>query len=84
MFLLFGRRKKALRELDELWRSMEMSCENNYKDMAHKDLKDFEHALDFYFQAGILTVEDYSVQNDKLENKRAELRNFSHRQHIGW
>lgn len=82
--MLFGKKKKARQELDNLWRSMEMSCENNYKDMAHDALKEFEELLVQYYQEGIVAQTEYNSRHRKLEEKKEELKGYDHKQHIGW
>ncbi|MCX4326335.1 MAG: hypothetical protein OSJ45_03440 [Lachnospiraceae bacterium] len=82
--MLFGKKKKARQELDGLWRSMEMACENNYKDMAHESLKDFEENLERYYADGAIPQEEYRSRSRKLEEKKTELKGYGHNQHIGW
>lgn len=82
--MLFGKKKKAGKALDELWRSMEMSCENNYKDMAQDGLREFEECLEKYYQEGLVPQEDYHRRCKKLEEKKEELKGYDHKQHIGW
>lgn len=82
--MLFGKKKKAKQKLDELWRAMEMSCENNYKDMAQEGLKEFEDTLEQYHRDGLLSAEDYQKRCEKLEHKKIELTGYDHKQHIGW
>ena len=82
--MLFGKRKKAAQTLDELWRTMEMSCENNYKDMVQDGLREFEECLEKYQQEGLLSPQQYSKRIQKLEEKKIELQGYDHKQHIGW
>lgn len=82
--MLFGKKKKAKQNLDELWRSMEMACENNYKDLAQEGLKDFQEALEAYYSQGLVSQEDYKKRCESLENKKKELTGYDHKQHIGW
>ncbi len=63
---------------------MEMSCENNYKDMAHDALKEFEELLGQYYKEGIVTQPEYNSRHRKLEEKKEELKGYDHKQHIGW
>ena len=82
---MFGSKKRnARRALDEAWRKMEMSCENNYKDMAQDDLRDFEILLEKYRAEGILSPEEYQNRSDLLAAKKTELKNYDHKQRIGW
>lgn len=82
--MLFGKRKKVVQTLDELWRTMEMSCENNYKDMAQDGLREYEETLEKYRQEGLLSPQQYSLRTQKLEKKKVELQGYNHKQHIGW
>lgn len=82
--MLFGKKKKARQELDGLWSSMEMSCQNNYKDMAHEALKDYGECLEKYYKEGVIPQEEYRSRSRKLEEKRTELKGYDHKQHIGW
>lgn len=82
--MLFGKRKKAAQNLDELWRSMEMSCENNYKDMAQDGLREYEECLEQYQQEGLLSSQQYTKRIQQLEEKKLELQGYDHKQHIGW
>lgn len=84
MGLFFGKRKKAKQELEELWRCMERNCENNYKDEAQRVLKDYEICLDRSFHAGLISEDDYENYNQKMEDKKAQLKGYNHNQHIGW
>lgn len=79
-----GKRRKAEKSLEELWNTMEMNCRNNYKDMAQDDLKEYEEKLNAYYSEGIITEEYYKRNDVKLKNKKEELKNYNHSQHIGW
>ncbi|MCH5267939.1 MAG: hypothetical protein J1E62_06310 [Lachnospiraceae bacterium] len=82
---MFGsKQRKARKALDEAWRKMEMSCENNYKDMAQDDLRDFEALLEQYQSEGLLSPEEYESRSYRLADKKIELKNYDHKQHIGW
>lgn len=82
--MLFGKRKKVKQELDASWRSMEMSCENNYKDLAQEGLREFEELLERVYREGLVTAEDYRKRQGALLAKKAELKDYNHKQHIGW
>ncbi len=82
--MLFGKKKKAKQIMDELWRSMEMACENNYKDLAQEELKDFELTLEKYYSQGLVSPEDYRKRYEILNTKKKELTGYDHKQHIGW
>lgn len=82
--MLFGKKKRAKQHLDELWRSMEMACENNYKDLAQEELRDFERMLEEYNVQGLVAQEDFGRRQEKLAEKKKELTGYDHKQHIGW
>lgn len=82
--MLFGKKRKAKQRLDELWRAMEMSCENNYKDMAQDGLREFEEQLEQYHREQMMPEEDYRRRKQLLEEKKRELTGYDHKQHIGW
>lgn len=82
---MFGSKKRKARQaLDESWRSMEMSCENNYKDMAQEGLRDFEALLEQYHSEGLILEEDYAKRREQLAQKKTELAGYDHKQRIGW
>ncbi len=82
--MLFGKKKKAKKHLEELWRSMEMACENNYKDLAQEELKEFESVLRDYAVEGLVHQVDCQKYKEQLEKKKQELTGYDHKQHIGW
>ena len=79
-----GKRRKVEKSLEELWNTMEMNCRNNYKDMAQDDLKEYEEKLNAYYNEEIITEEYYKRNDVRLKNKKEELKNYNHSQHIGW
>lgn len=82
---MFGSKKKKARQaLDESWRSMEMSCENNYKDMAQEGLRDFETLLEQFYNEDLISKDDYAKRREQLTQKKTELTGYDHKQHIGW
>ncbi|MDO4166630.1 MAG: hypothetical protein Q4D32_04430 [Eubacteriales bacterium] len=82
---MFGSKKrKARQNLDASWRAMEMSCENNYKDMAQEGLREYEALLEQYYHDGLISQENYSSRHQKLATKKVELAGYDHKQHIGW
>lgn len=82
---MFGSKKRKARQaLDESWRSMEMSCENNYKDMAQEGLRDFEALLEQYHAEGLIAENDYAKRREQLAEKKVELSGYDHKQRIGW
>ena len=82
--MLFGKKKKVKQALATSWRSMEVSCENNYKDLAQEGLKEFEELLEQYRSQGLVSPEDYQKRRKQLEEKKAELKGYNHKQRIGW
>lgn len=82
--MVFGKKRKARQELAECWRAMEMSCENNYKDMAQDGLREYEEKLTQYHEQGLVSDSDYQENTRRLQEKKEELRGYDHKQHIGW
>ena len=82
--MLFGKKRKASQTLDELWRAMEMSCENNYKDMAQDGLREYEECLEQYYREGLVASQQYEKRMQQLDEKKRELQGYDHKQHIGW
>lgn len=82
---MFGNKKRKARQaLDESWRSMEMSCENNYKDLAQEGLRDFETLLEQFHTENLISEEDYTKRHKQLAQKKVELAGYDHKQRIGW
>lgn len=80
---MFGSRKRnAKQSLNESWRAMEMSCENNYKDMAQEGLREFEKLLEQYYQDGLISERDYAKRQEMLADKKVELTGYNHKQRI--
>ncbi len=79
-----SKKRKARQALDESWRSMEMSCENNYKDMAQEGLRDFETLLEQYYNEDLISEDDYAKRREQLAQKKVELSGYDHKQRIGW
>lgn len=82
--MLFWKKRKAKSALDDSWRAMEMSCENNYKDLAQEGLKEFEELLERCQKEGLVSMEEYQKRHQTLEIKKEELKGYDHKQHIGW
>ena len=75
---LFGRRAAA-KQLDEKLQRIQMNFENNYKDAAQLNLKEFESLLGTFLEEGKLSgkqEEYYKRQQGELE---ARLQNFTHK-----
>lgn len=84
--MLFGRKKtkKAEQELQDKYNAFQNSFENNYKDLAMIHLKEYGQMLDEYKALGKISEDYYKDKKGLVSKKQAELKNFNHRQHIGW
>lgn len=84
--MLFVKKKKskAEQELQEKYDAFLKSFENNYKDLAMIHLKEYGEMLDEYKESGKISEEYYRSEKELVARKQEELKNFNHRQHIGW
>lgn len=82
--MLFGKKNKAEQELQEKYKAFQKSFENNYKDLAMLHLKEYDEMLDEYRASDKISEEYYQEKKDLVAKKQIELKNFNHRQHIGW
>lgn len=81
---LFGKKKKVLKELEKKYRAFEMSFENNYKDLAMTHLKEYDEMLERYYEAESIDKELYQTKKALVKEKQEKLKNFNHKQRIGW
>lgn len=80
----FQKKKKALRELEDKYLAFQMSFENNYKDLAMIHLQEYEQMLEQYAKESRIEPAYYEKAKSDVTKKRQELKNFNHKQHIGW
>ncbi len=75
---LFGK-GKAARQLDEKLERIQMNFENNYKDAAQINLKEFEALFHGLSEAGMLSEKQKAYYSDKLEELNNRMKNFTHK-----
>lgn len=76
---LFGRKANAARQLDEKIERIKMNCENNYKDAAQMNLKEFETLLGTFLEEGKLSERQKEYYQRQLAEFEARMQNFTHR-----
>lgn len=81
---LFGKKKKVLNELEQKFKDFEMSVENNYKDLAMLHLKEYDELLEKFYEASQIDEELYKSKKELVRQQQNKLKNFNHKQHIGW
>lgn len=75
---LFGR-KAAARQLDEKLQRIQMNFENNYKDAAQLNLKEFGALLGIFLEEGKLSEKQQEYYKRQLGELEAQLQNFTHK-----
>lgn len=74
----FGRRA-AVRQLDEKLERIQNNFENNYKDAAQLNLREFGELFEGMCQEGRLSERQMTYYSDKLEDFSERLKNFTHK-----
>lgn len=72
-------RRAAVRQLDEKLERIQNNFENNYKDAAQLNLKEFEGLLHDMCEEGRLSERQKSYYSDKLEEFGERMKNFTHK-----
>lgn len=67
------------KQLEEIMQHLEMNVANNYKDAAQLNLKEFEEVLAELKEAGKLKGAQLAYYEDKLQDFKARLKNFTHK-----
>ena len=76
---LFGRKANAARQLDEKLQRIQMNFENNYKDAAQLNLKEFEALLTTFAKEGRLSETQKDFYEKRLGEFEARLTTFTHK-----
>ena len=78
---MFGFLKKngANKQLDAVIQRIQMNMENNYKDAAQLNLKEFEALLQELKDAGKLSEKQLSHYESKLSAFQDRMKNFTHK-----
>lgn len=83
--MLFGKQAKAAKQLDEKLERIQMNFENNYKDAAQINLREFEALLTALSEEGKLSERQKDYYEGRLGDYRARMRNFTHKdQKASW
>lgn len=70
---------KAARQLDEKLERIQMNFENNYKDAAQINLKEFEALFHDLSGEGRLSEKQKAYYSDRLEDLNGRMKNFTHK-----
>ena len=76
--LRFFRNKNRNKELDHAIYKIQMNMENNYKDAAQMNLKEFEECFRKLENAGKLNEGQKVYYEEQLEQLQRNLKNFTH------
>lgn len=77
--LFFRKKAGGSRQLDEKLQRIQMNFENNYKDAAQLNLKEFAALLEELSQAGKLSESQRVYYSGKLDDYNARMKNFTHK-----
>lgn len=77
--MLFRRKPDDGKLLDEKLARIQMNFENNYKDAAQLNLREYEDLLRELSEAGKLTEKQRAFYGDKLEELNGRMKNFTHK-----
>lgn len=75
----FLKRNGKDQQLEEIMRRLQMNVANNYKDAAQLNLKEFEERLAELRASGKLNDTSLAYYEDKLQEFKTQLRNFTHK-----
>ena len=76
--LLFGKTSQAKKEIEALFHEVQINLENNYKDLAHKALKELDELVTKLNEEGQLKEKDYTKLRDKLEDYKRTMAGNNH------
>ena len=75
----FGRQAKAAKQLDEKLERIQMNFENNYKDAAQINLREFEVLYSRLSEEGGLSERQKEYYGRRLSDYQARMKNFTHK-----
>lgn len=67
------------KQLEEIIQRIQMNVENNYKDAAQLNLKELEETLEELKKTGKLKDAQLAYYEDRLQDFRARMKNFTHK-----
>lgn len=76
---IFRKKADAARRLDEKLERIQMNFENNYKDAAQLNLKEFEALFGTFLEEGKLSEKQKAHYERQLADCEARLQNFMHK-----
>lgn len=77
--LFFRKRANAARQLDEKLERIQMNFENNYKDAAQLNLKEFGALLTEFEQNGSISEKQKEYYERMQSELEARMQNFTHK-----
>ncbi len=77
--MFFGRQAKAAKQLDEKLERIQMNFENNYKDAAQINLREFEVLYSRLSEEGGLSERRKEYYGRRLSDYQARMKNFTHK-----
>ena len=74
-----GKKANVTAQLDEKLERIQMNFENNYKDAAQLNLKEFETLFEEFSMAGKLSEKQKDYYERRLGEFQARMQNFTHK-----
>ena len=75
----FARKSGKNKQLDEIIGRIQMNRENNYKDAAQLNMKEFEKMLKELEEAGKLSEKQKAYYEEQLADLKEKKKNFTHK-----
>lgn len=75
----WGKKANVTAQLDEKLERIQMNFENNYKDAAQLNLKEFETLFEEFSMAGKLSEKQKDYYEHRLGELQARMQNFTHK-----
>lgn len=77
--MIFLKKMGKNKQLNELLNRIQMNFENNYKDAAQMNLKEYEEALRAFEESGGVKGNDRQYYEDKLDYYKEQMKRFTHK-----
>lgn len=77
--MILLRKKGNNKQLNELLNRIQMNFENNYKDAAQMNLKEYEEALKELEECGKVKGSGRQYYEDKLNDYKEQMKKFTHK-----